>query len=252
VALPRHRRARRSGRARRAFACTISSPALSASLTVGVPVQITGTISQPGLVSVKINSVLLGLAVVGGFTAAGFTWSYSWTPQAGDAGTPTINASASAVAPGVPAGNAPGVSVTVSPIVSPPAWSGIFSDLFTAPSLGIQGNKGLTYGVTPKPAGTSPPAVGFGGTRKFDNAKPLLVKTSAGALGTATYAIYFAGVGTTVAQSGTTAASAAVTAFGSKSSKASPVSDRQPPHLNTPLGRATLPGRATRAKCWFT
>ena len=39
---------------------------------------------------------------------------------------------------------------------------------------------------------------------------------------------------------------------GSKSSKASPVSDRQPPHLNTTLGRATLPGRATRAKCWFT
>ena len=28
--------------------------------------------------------------------------------------------------------------------------------------------------------------------------------------------------------------------------------DRQPPHLNTTLGRATLPGRATRAKCWFT
>ena len=39
---------------------------------------------------------------------------------------------------------------------------------------------------------------------------------------------------------------------GSKSSKASPVSDRQPPHLNTTLGRATLPGRATRAKCLFT
>ncbi len=29
---------------------------------------------------------------------------------------------------------------------------------------------------------------------------------------------------------------------GSKSSKATSVSDRQPPHLNTALGRATLPG----------
>jgi hypothetical protein len=45
---------------------------------------------------------------------------------------------------------------------------------------------------------------------------------------------------------------ASAVAGGSKSSKASPVSDRQPPHLNTTLGRATLPGRATRAKCWFT
>jgi hypothetical protein len=38
-----------------------------------------------------------------------------------------------------------------------------------------------------------------------------------------------------------------LTRTGSKSSKATPVSDRQPPHLNTTLGRATLPGRATRS-----
>ena len=43
----------------------------------------------------------------------------------------------------------------------------------------------------------------------------------------------------------------ALEATGSKSSKATSVSDRQRPHLKTRLVACESHGRARRAKCWF-
>lgn len=90
-----------------AFACAITSPAPGATVTQGTPVTITGTLTASAVVvQVKLGAIVLGSASI-----VGLTWSYEWTPQSGDVGAQTINATATS-ASGTPA-TAAGVAVTV-------------------------------------------------------------------------------------------------------------------------------------------
>lgn len=114
------------------FSCAITSPSAGASVSQGVPVTITGTISQAGTVVVKLGSTTLGSA-----TMAGLSWSYSWTPQSGDAGAQTINAVATATADSSIA-NAPGIAITVSVMVC----------AITAPTAGATVTQGTVVSIT--------------------------------------------------------------------------------------------------------
>jgi hypothetical protein len=115
-----------------AITCAITSPAPAASVTQGVPVTITGTISVAGTVVVKLGTTTLGNA-----TMAGLNWSYSWTPQLGDIGAQTLNAVATATSGGATA-NAPGVAVTVTSL-------SLVSVFTTTPPLHFhQSNLGFT------------------------------------------------------------------------------------------------------------
>lgn len=72
------------------FACAITSPAPAASLTQGVPVTIAGTLTGAAVaVQVKLGASVLGTASINGLT-----WSFSWTPQPGNVGAQTLNATA--------------------------------------------------------------------------------------------------------------------------------------------------------------
>ena len=84
----------------------ITTPTAGAALTQNTPVTISGTISAAGTVNVYEGAVLLGAA-----TISGLTWTYSWTPQAGDVGAQTINATAVIGGASV---NVIGVPVTVA------------------------------------------------------------------------------------------------------------------------------------------
>jgi hypothetical protein len=104
------------------FACAITSPAPGASVTQGSPTTITGTLTGAAVVvQVKLGAVVLGSASI-----VGLTWSYSWTPQSGDLGAQTLNATATSA--GGAQASAAGVAVTVqanSPagiLGSQPAW----------------------------------------------------------------------------------------------------------------------------------
>jgi lysophospholipase L1-like esterase len=94
----------------------ITSPLAGATVTAGIAVVITGTISQAGTVAVKLGSTVLGAA-----TIVGLTWSYTWTPQLADIGAQTLNATATAVAGST--GDASGVAVTVA--FSPAGMAGL-------------------------------------------------------------------------------------------------------------------------------
>jgi hypothetical protein len=96
------------------IACAITSPTAGATVTQGTPVTIAGTITTAGTVVVKLGSTTLGSA-----TMAGLNWSYSWTPQVGDVGAQTLNATATASVGGG-TGNAPGVAITVASVAASP------------------------------------------------------------------------------------------------------------------------------------
>jgi hypothetical protein len=116
------------------FGCAITSPAEDAVLVSGVPVIVTGTITEAGTVNVYLGAVLLGAAVV-----SGLGWSYSWTPLEADQGAQTLNASATAAASGLLA-DAPSVDVSVgSPFAAAPA-------IFLAGQSNA-GNRDLTPGT---------------------------------------------------------------------------------------------------------
>jgi hypothetical protein len=72
------------------FSCAITSPAAGAGLTQGTPVTITGLVFG----AVVLLQVKLGPTVLGAASIVGNTWSYVYTPQAGDVGAQTINATA--------------------------------------------------------------------------------------------------------------------------------------------------------------
>lgn len=107
------------------FACATTSPADGASVTEGTPVNITGTIAS-GAVTVLVK---LGATVLGYASIVGLSWSFTWTPQSGDVGSRTINATATA-ANGQQA-NAVGVDVTVASS----AFNGAFNTLAASYSL---------------------------------------------------------------------------------------------------------------------
>ncbi len=87
--------------------CTITSPSAGASLTQGVPITITGTISVAGTVNVSVGSS------AGAATMVGLAWTFVYTPAVGDIGPQTVNAVATATVSGA-IGNAAGVAVTVA------------------------------------------------------------------------------------------------------------------------------------------
>lgn len=90
------------------FACAITSPAVGASVTQGTPLTITGTLTGAAVVvQVKLGSTVLGSASI-----VGLTWSYSWTPQGGDIGAQTINATATS--PSGTQASAVGITITVA------------------------------------------------------------------------------------------------------------------------------------------
>jgi hypothetical protein len=177
------------------LACAITSPTAGASLSQGTPVTITGTISVPGTVVVKLGGVTLGSA-----TVVGFNWSYSWTPQVGDVGAQTLNATVTASVGGGTA-NAPGVAVTVA--ASGPIN---FATYFPGAYQIVQTDIGLTYGSTPYAAGTGTPPVGTLSGTPSGAVVPLLFKcTTAGTIGSgAVFAAYADGTGSTPFMTGIT------------------------------------------------
>jgi len=96
--------------------CAITYPAPGATLHVGDTIVITGTISAAGTVVAEKNATTLGAAPV-----VGFGWSYSYTIQAGDIGSITFGATATATSGGATA-NAPGVTVSVAAALAPGLW----------------------------------------------------------------------------------------------------------------------------------
>jgi len=93
-------------KAQAAFSCAITFPLASGQALQGTPVTITGTVSKTSTVQVYLGATLLGAA-----TMSGLTWSYTWTPLAGDVGAQTINATATDA--GSATSVAPGIAITV-------------------------------------------------------------------------------------------------------------------------------------------
>lgn len=90
-----------------------------------------------------------------------------------------------------------------------PPFNGNFASLFPGAFQSVQTDLGLTYGGILLASGSAPPAVGLSGATSAV-AKPIKITTTAGAVGVASYTLYLDG-GTTPAQTGTTAASVAIT-----------------------------------------
>lgn len=87
-----------------------------------------------------------------------------------------------------------------------------FNSLLTSPSSSIQTDLGLDYGSSLLQTAGSAIAVGLSGSiTGINNAKPIRVTTTAGALGVSQYSVSYDG-GSTVAQTGATAASVPLSA----------------------------------------
>jgi lysophospholipase L1-like esterase len=134
-----------------ALGCTITSPTAGATVTVGVPVNVTVTITRsPRDCSVAVKNT--GGSTLGAGTAADLdvaTLTYSWTPQAGDVGAFTLNATVTDSVSSTSA-NAAGVSLTVQAAAGDPLTilSGRTFLWWVRSDLGVVEAGGAGTGVT--------------------------------------------------------------------------------------------------------